>query len=348
MIRWIAEVSIVFRACQSLVTGNHAPWRLLVAFVILCASTTLQAQSGAESASPRVVGPGEGSFIGTNAAQSGAWNLFADRLSGSSNAATHVAKGKEDNGWLHTWLTAVDKARASQPHFIAPIVTTHVILVQQYRYDMSWQQDSPGPRISSNYGASRGLEIIPTTRLEVGVSPPNYIAHQSSQSDGIGDLAWQVKFRAFSAPEHKGDYFVGAFVGGSFPTGERPNGTGHAILSPTFAAAKGIGPWDIQSTLGAILPLSGTNTLGRTIVFNTAVDYRIKGKIWPMLEQNSMFWAGGSMDGRKQVFLTPGLVLGSVPIKGRLRIAVGGGLQTAVTQYHLYNHRWIVSVRFPF
>jgi hypothetical protein len=60
------------------------------------------------------------------------------------------------------------------------------------------------------------------------------------------------------------------------------------------------------STIDANLPASGANTLGRTILFNTAVDYRIKGKIWPMLEQNSKFWSGGVLDGKKQVFLLPG------------------------------------------
>ena len=120
------------------------------------------------------------------------------------------------------------------------------------------------------------------------------------------------------------------------------------MLFPTFAAAKGLGPWDIQSTIGANLPASGENTLGRTILFNTAVDYRIKGKIWPMLEQNSTFWSGGALDGKKQVFLTPGLVLGGFPIAERLHFSIGGGVQIAVTQFHQYNHRWIVSVRFPF
>jgi hypothetical protein len=188
------------------------------------------------------------------------------------------------------------------------------MLVEQYRYDMSWQQDSPGGTETSNYGASRGLEIIPTTRFEVGVFPPGYFAHQSQTSDGFGDLSWQMKFRAFSATEGKGDYFVGFFLGGSFPTGTPPNGLGRTVLSPTFAAAKGLGPWDVQSTMGANLPASGTNLLGRAIVFNTAVDYRIKGKIWPMLEQNSIFWSGGSLDGKKEVFLTPVLVVESFPL----------------------------------
>ncbi|MCU1285384.1 MAG: hypothetical protein JWO13_1734 [Acidobacteriales bacterium] len=256
--------------------------------------------------------------------------------------------GASQDDWVHAWLRSVDETRASQPHFVSPIVTTHVMLVQQYRYDMSWQQDPTGGTVTSNYGASRGVEIIPTTRLEVGIFPPPYLVHQSNVTDGFGDFSCQVKLRAFSATEGKGDYFVGFFLGGSLPTGTAPNGLEHAVLSPTFGAAKGLGPWDFQSTIGANLPVSGTNVLGRTIIFNTAVDYRIKGKIWPMLEQNSTFWSGGTMDGMKEVFLTPGLVLGTVQIGERLHLGVGGGVQIAATRFHQFNHRWILSVRFPF
>jgi len=126
--------------------------------------------------------------------------------------------------WVHSWLRKVDGARAGQPHYVSPIVTTHVLLVQQYRYDMAWQQDPTGNTVTSNYGASRGLEIIPTSRLEVGIFPAGYLVHQSNTPDGLGDLSWQVKFRAFSATEGKGDYFVGFFLAGSFPTGTPPNG----------------------------------------------------------------------------------------------------------------------------
>src|SRR5258706_13126383 len=131
------------------------------------------------------------------------------------------------DGWLGRWMRTVDEARAGQPHYVAPIVTTHVVLVEQYRYDISRQHDANGS-FTSNFGASRGLEIIPTTRLEIGISPPPYLAHQSGVPDGFGDLAFQVKYRAFSAPEGKGDYFVGVFFGGSFPTGN-VNGAGHTI-----------------------------------------------------------------------------------------------------------------------
>ena len=265
-----------------------------------------------------------------------------------SEIGTTTTAGSNQNDWVHRWMRTVDKARASQPHFVAPLFTTHVMLVQQYRYDMTWQQDPVGGTVTSNYGGSRGLEIIPTTRFEVGVSPPPRLVHKSSLPDGFGDFSFQVKYRAFSAPEGQGDYFVGFFFGGSFPTGTPPNGLGHTILSPTLAAAKGIGPWDIQSTIGANLPTTGAHLLGRAIVFNTEVDYKIKGKIWPTLEQDSTFWTGGTLNGRKQTFLTPGLILGSFPLAERLHFIFGTGVQIAVTQFHQYNHRWIVSVRFPF
>jgi len=209
-------------------------------------------------------------------------------------------------------------------------------------------QEDSGRTSTSNYGVSKGLEIIPLSRLEVGIFPPNYLAHQSSVPNGFGDLSFQVKFRAFSATEGHGDYFVGFFFGGSLPTGTPPNGVGHSILSPTLAAAKGFGHWDVQTTLGASLPVSGTNILGRAIIFNTAVNYKFKGRVWPMLEQNSTFWSGGVLDGKKQVFLTPGLVLGSFQVAERLRFAIGAGVQIAVTEFHQYNHRWILSLRFPF
>jgi hypothetical protein len=230
---------------------------------------------------------------------------------------------------------------------VAPIVTTHVVLVEQYRFDVSRQQDA-GATATWNVGAARGIEIIPTDRLEIGISPPPYFAHQSDVADGFGDVSFLVKYRAWSAPEGKGDYFVGVFFGGSLPTGASPNGTDHTILTPMLAAAKGFGPVDIQTTLSTGLPTSGTDVLGRTIVSNTAVDYRIKGTFWPMVELNATSWSGGTLGGEKEVFVTPGLVVGSFQLAERLHLGLGVGVQLAVSQFHRDNHRWIASVRLPF
>jgi hypothetical protein len=151
-----------------------------------------------------------------------------------------------------------------------------------------------------------------------------------------------------SAPEGKGDYFVGVFFGGTLPTGTTPNGADHAVFLPTFAVAKGIGPVDVQTTLAAGLPASGTDVLGRTIASNTAVNVRIKGAVWPMLELNATHWSGGTLDGQHEVFVTPGVVVGSFPLAERLHIGLGAGVQIAVSQFRRYNYRWIASVRLPF
>jgi hypothetical protein len=258
-----------------------------------------------------------------------------------------VQSSATNHDWVHAWFRKADEARASQPHFVSPIVTTHCMLVQQFRYDISWQQDPVGGT-TENYGASRGLEIIPATRFEVGLFPPNYLAHDRRLPDGFGDFSFEIIFRAFSATEGQGDYFVGFFLVGSFPTGKPPNGLGHTVLSPTLGVGKGLGRWDIQTTIGANLPATGASVLGRAIIFNTAVDYQIKGKLWPMIEQNSTFWSGGLLAERKQVFITPGFVIGPFPVSRRAHFLIGGGVQIAVTQFHQYKHRWILSIRFPF
>src|ERR1700680_4193172 len=104
-----------------------------------------------------------------------------DPPAAADSASNHEpGSNTDDSGWVGAWMKIAAKARASQPHFVAPIVTTHVMLVQQYRYDMSWQQDPSGATLTSNYGNSRGLEIIPSSRLEVGIFPPSYIVHQTN------------------------------------------------------------------------------------------------------------------------------------------------------------------------
>jgi len=272
----------------------------------------------------------------------------ASPATAEGSSKSDIVNDNVDSGLIRAWTHTAEKARASQPHFVAPLVTTHVMLVQQFRYDMFWQADPSGGTTTSNYGGSRGLEIIPSSRLEVAVFPPSYVVHETNTPNGFNDLSYQMKFRAFSRAEGNGDYFVGFFFGGSLPTARTPNGLGHAVLSPTFAAARGLGPWDVQSTIGATLPIGETDVLGRALLFNTAVDYRIKGMIWPMIEQNSTFWLDGPLHGDKQVFLTPGVVAGPFPLTEKLHVGFGFGVQIAATSFHQYNYRRIFSMRFPF
>jgi hypothetical protein len=250
--------------------------------------------------------------------------------------------------WVHRWLRLVDETRKRQPHYASPLITTHVLLVQQFRYDIYGQEGSAASW-TYNLGAGKGLEIVPNSRMEVQVAVPPYIVHRSSATpDGFGDVSMFIKFRAFSAAEGQGAYFVGLFLGASFPSGALPNGTGHTTWSPMIAAAKGWGHFDIQSTLSGNIPQSGTAFLGRSIVFNNTFQYNVKTRIWPEIEVNSTFFVDGPRSGNSEAFLTPGIIFGRFHLGGRLSFIAGTGLQVAVTPFHEFTHRGIATLRFPF
>src|SRR5712692_3007738 len=166
-----------------------------IAILISVFSATLRAQTSDEMNAPPFSSSISAPSLCDQPAADCAPNFTAvpPQQGSAQNDASGSNTYKDD--WVHSLFRKIDEARASQPHYVSPIVTTHVLLVQQFRYDMSWQQDATGGTVTSNYGASRGLEIIPTTRLEVGFFPPSYFVHQSKIPDGFGDFSWQVKFR---------------------------------------------------------------------------------------------------------------------------------------------------------
>jgi hypothetical protein len=273
-------------------------------------------------------------------------------ISGTDGAATSGATNSQtasqsEDDWVSRWLSKVDKTRVEQPHYVAPLVTTHVLLVQQFRFDSFFQQANGV--WTEEYGGGKGLEIIPNTRMELQVGVPPYFAHGAPNvPDGFGDVSIFLKFRAFSAPEGKGDYFVGLFLGGDFPSAAKPNGLGHTVWSPMMAAAKGWRFFDIQTTLSGNLPQSGTNVLGRQVLLNNTFQFKVANIFWPEVETNSTFFFDGLLSGNKETFLTPGLITGPFQIARRLHFATGFGVQIAASHFHRYDHRLIWSVRFPF
>jgi len=67
-----------------------------------------------------------------------------------------------------------------------------------------------------------------------------------------------------------------------------------------------------------------------------------------MIEQNSTFFTDGPNNSKTETFLTPGVVFGNFQIAEGLHLGTGVGVQIAATRFHLYDHRWIWTVRFPF
>ena len=84
-----------------------------------------------------------------------------------------------------------------------------------------------------------------------------------------------MKYRLLSGNEENGNYIVTAFMGFSVPTGSNVNGNGHAIFTPTIAAGKGFGVFDVQSTVGVAFPSGGLDRLGMPLAWNTTLQYRL-------------------------------------------------------------------------
>jgi hypothetical protein len=252
-----------------------------------------------------------------------------------------------DGGFLSGWFRRSSKAESEQPHWAAPMFTVTPRLVQQFRYDMGWQ--STNGFTNANYGGSKGLELVPVDRIELYVSAPPYITHtKPGLVDGIGDMTFLFKYRAAAGNSEHGNYIVTAMLSATMPTGTYSNGSTDASVAPTLALGKGWGNFDLQGTAGITVPTGDRNILGTPVALNVTAQYHVLKYFWPEVEVNSTMWANGKNDGKKQVFLSPGLVVGKVHLWKRLGFALGGGVQIAATQFHAYEHNWVTSVRFPF
>jgi hypothetical protein len=246
-----------------------------------------------------------------------------------------------------SWLARVSATQAAQPHWMTPVVTVTPRLEQEFRFDTVHQVTPSGD--VTNLDNGKGLELIPTRRTELLLNLPPYLVHENPASlDGWGDAAFMMKYRFFARPEKEGNGIVTGFLAGSVPTGSHKNGAISAIVTPSLAAGKGWGWFDVQSTLGGTLPVDSVDKLGRSIVSNTALQGHFYQRLWPEIEINSTLWEGGSNDGKAQTFITPGLNIGRFRIHNRMAIVAGAGFQIAATHYHQYNHAFIGTLRMPF
>ena len=249
--------------------------------------------------------------------------------------------------FVSSWFQRSSRAESEQPHWAAPMFTVTPRLTQQFRYDMGWQSNKGFT--NANYGSGKGLELIPVDRVELYVSAPPYITHtKPGVIDGVGDMTFLFKYRAAAGNPENGNYVVTAMLVATVPTGTYANGSTDASVSPTLALGKGWRNFDLQGTAGVNVPTGDRNVLGTPVVLNAVAQYHLLGYFWPEVEVNSTMWANGKNDGKKQAFVSPGLVVGKLHLWKRLNFVVGGGVQIAATQYHAYEHNWVTSVRFPF
>jgi hypothetical protein len=246
-----------------------------------------------------------------------------------------------------TWLERVSATQAEQPHWVTPVATVTPRLEQEFRFDVLHEVTPTGN--VTNLSNGKGLEVIPTRHTELLFNVPPYLLHQNPKTvDGWGDVSFLLKYRFLARNEQHGGAILTGFLGGSVPTGTYKNGSISAVVTPTLAGGKGWGKFDVQSTLGGTFPVNSVNKLGRTVVSNTALQFHALKQLWPEAEINSTFWEGGTNDGKKQTFATPGVIFGRFPIHKRVAVVAGAGFQIATAHYNQFNHAFIGTLRMPF
>lgn len=257
------------------------------------------------------------------------------------------------------WFPRVTRIQSEQPRWITPLVTVTPRLEEEFRYDQLWQAQPHGKALD-NFGANKGLELIPFQNTEIILGVPGWVAHNGKlppppkkeaskpEVDGWADETFLVKYRLLSANEDSGNYILTVFMGFSAPTGSDGNSSRHAIFTPTVAFGKGWGDFDFQSTVGIAVPNGGMQRLGAPVAYNTAFQYRLFRYFWPEFEVNYTWWPNGEKTGMNQVFLTPGLIIGRIPIHDRIGATFGAGYQVAATHHPAYNNAVIATGRIPF
>jgi len=264
-------------------------------------------------------------------------------------AAQSDGSAAEGHSFWSRWFDRSDKSKAGQPHWLTPLATTTPRLEQEFRYDVNWSQAKPGSAYTETFGNTKGLELIPVEQVEIIAAVPAYVVHNNpAVPDGWGDFQLLVKYRLLSANEASGDYILTAFVSSTFPTGTNRNGQPKSIITPTLAYGKGWGPFDMQGTVGAAEPVGMTSAIGRTYTWNHTLQAHLMTKLWPEVELNQSWFSAGKNGGKKQTFVTPGIVVGRTRLTDRVGLTFGAGVQIAASRFHTTNHNIIVSTRFPF
>jgi hypothetical protein len=250
------------------------------------------------------------------------------------------------------WEQRASATQARQPAWPPPLITTYVGLIQVARTDFIRQTGS-NLTTTWNLDGGKGLNLIPASNTELDINLPPYFVHSApTVANGAGDMSFVLKYRALSGGAEHGNYVMSAFLSSTIPTGSYKNGSTDATVSPNIGLGKGFGPFAVQSTFGASLPVMDTLKLGRSILWNTALQAHVARYFWPEVEFNSTFYKGGANDGKAQVFATPGLLIARKikPHEARSRLAVcaGAGEQIATSRFHGYNHEIAVTTRFLF
>lgn len=261
-------------------------------------------------------------------------------------------------GFFDRWAAAADEARATQPHWMTPLATVTPRLEQEFRYDQFFQHRGDGADITV-FDGGKGLELIPTPTNEILLNLPAYTDRELRGKNTHGwsdDNFLTIKQRFISANEENGNYIVSGFLGFQAPTGDASYTNNAWVITPTLAAGKGWGDFDIQATVGVPIPLSHEREIGTSVVTNVTFQYHLLKYLWPELEFNYTHWFDGERGGRDQLYLTAGVIFGRFEIAPKVNFIIGAGYQTSIGPKLIlspaitpvYDHAVLLTTRITF
>src|SRR4029077_14674434 len=110
------------------------------------------------------------------------------------------------------WFPRDTRIQCEQTHWVTPLVSVTPRLEEEYRYDQLWQAQPHGKALD-NFGATKGLELIPFQNTEIILGVPGWIAHNGAlpkkpkrgkkpgpkpATDGWADETFLIKYRILS------------------------------------------------------------------------------------------------------------------------------------------------------
>lgn len=246
--------------------------------------------------------------------------------SGADSEATDTGDG---------FQSGTDAARGTQPNWSSPLMTTTALLEQRLRFDVTQEQSGNGTA-TSVLDSGRGVDLIVGDTNEIQLAPPAYDIRSGPNAkahlEGFGDATFlRVEQRLASSPADAQDYALTAWLAVQAPSGIKRLTSNSWAWEPTLAAGKGWRNFDIQGTIGGILPSSHTATLGQQLQTNIALQYDVMRLFWPEIELNWTYYPDGQRAGLNQLYLTSGVVIGRFALFEGLKATIGAGYQWAVS-----------------
>ena len=242
------------------------------------------------------------------------------------------------DAYFAEWSQRVAYARATQPSWSSPVVTTTGLLEQRVRFDVD-QQNGRGGQQTTVYDGGKGLDLIVSDTNEIQVAAAPYDVRTTpngkNQYAGFGDWPFlRVEQRLASSPASGGNYVLTGWVSFQAPAGIEQITANTWEFTPTLAFGKGFGDFDVQGTVGLVVPASYVDVVGHQLQGNIAFQYHVLRVLWPEVELNWTHYIDGARGGRNVLYVTPGLVVGRIALTDTLKLTLGVAYQTAVTRIY--------------